>query len=354
MNVADEDRRIDSSLAIVQPHLPAVLVAPESLDRIRTIAHVLPTFAVDFFGFESRLGEGDAPTDCAINLTPDGARMLAGRYPTPAPPEMRGAPWDRLERFYQAWGETRTPPYSDAGSTWLEFDTSSPVLMPNLLFGHWPSNPDVHRPLDWLLDVIIPDLLGGAPLAPAFRENVVRCIEERPGGSDDFQIGVMFSRNIQAVRICVFDLPSDGLVTYLARIGWKGPIEEALTWIERLQPHADFVGLHLDVGEKVYPQIGIEPNFVAGCWSRQPHKEPRWSGQFDVLQANGLMTAQKREALMNWIGHDEITIDDRDALLLRGLSHLKLVIRPGAPTIAKAYFGLAHRILNVPAAAAAS
>lgn len=346
------DLRIDSSLALVRPHLPPVLVAPASLARIETIASLLPLFAVDFFGFECRLGAGEAPTDCAINLTPDGARMLAGRHTVAPPAELRGAPWDRLERFYQLWGDTRDEPYADAGSTWLEFDMASPAPLPNLLFGWWTEQTGMHRPIHWLADEILPMLLGGA-VSDTLRRNFTRAIEERPEGTSDFQVGVMFSRNIQAVRVCVFDLPADDLVPYLTRIGWTGPVDELLTWLERLAPYSDYLGLHLDIGDAVYPHIGIEPNFVAGCWSRQPHKEPRWHGQFDTLERHGLLDPVKRAALMSWIGHREMTIDERDALLLRGLSHLKLVLRPGGAPIAKGYFGLAHRILNGPAASAA-
>ena len=114
----------------------------------------------------------------------------------------------------------------------------------------------------------------------------------------------------------------------------------------RCWPHADFLGLHLDVGEQVYPHIGIEPNFTAGCWSRQPHREQRWHGQFQQLIELGVMTPEKRQALLSWIGHKSIVSGGRDMLLLRGLSHLKVVLRPGRPAIAKGYFGIAHRVLG--------
>lgn len=345
---------MDASLSIARRHLPPALIDSDACDRIESVARVLPAFAVDFFGFECRLGDTSTAADCAMNFTPDGARMLAGRHRVATPPELRGGAWDRLRSFYEAWGDSHPQPYVDAGSTWLEFDTSSGgVPAPNLLFGYWPKEVQTSRPVEWLVDTIIPTLLG-APMSSPFRRNVMRTIEERPAGTEDFQIGLMFARNVQAVRVCVFDIPTEELAPYLQRIGWNGAVDDVLTWVDRLGRHADFIGLHLDVGEVVYPQIGIEPNFVAGCWSRQPPKEPRWSAQFAMLEEQGLLTAAKRAALLDWIGHDSLRIDDRDAVMLRGLSHVKVVLRPGGGAIAKAYFGLAHRILNAPAAAAAS
>ena len=346
---AEITRRLDASLGEAEAHLPSLLVRGESLSRIRQLARAWPVFAVDFFGFECRLVGSDDSTDCALNLTPEGASMLAGRHTSPAPPEFQNGPFARLRDFYQAWGDTRRPPFEDARATWLEFDTSaggSPLAAPNLLFGYWPQ--EELRPPAWIVDTIIPLLLGG-PVSPEFRRRLARCLEARPRETEDFQIGVMFSRGIQAVRFCVFDLPRDEVFSYLTEVGWEGDREQLRDYMDAFRPHADFVGLHLDVGERVYPHVGVEPNFVAGCWARQPHMEPRWQGLFDVLLRRGLLAPEKRDALMSWIGHQKLSDGEAEVLLLRGLSHVKVVLRPGAPAIAKAYFGIAHRALEAQA-----
>src|SRR5205085_9084578 len=118
--------------------------------------------------------------------------------------------------------------------------------------------------------------------------------------------------------------------------------------VDAFRPHSDFIGLHLDIGERVYPHIGVEPNFVAGCWSRQPRREPRWYSLFDQLAGLGLLAPEKREALFSWIGHQSLPAEGRELLLLRGLSHIKIVLRPGVEPLAKAYFGIAHRTLRKP------
>ncbi|HEX8145195.1 MAG TPA: hypothetical protein VF553_21695 [Pyrinomonadaceae bacterium] len=276
--------------------------------------------------------------------------MLAGNHLVSPPQELQNGSWEKLRGFYRAWAETHASSFENARATWLEFDTSTngtaEVSPPNLLFGYWPQ--EVERPPEWIIDTIIPLLLGGA-ISPEFRQNVARCLAARPRETADFQIGVMFSRNIQAVRLCVFDLPADEVFPYLDEVGWNGDRDELGEYLEAFQPYADFIGLHLDVGEKIYPHIGVEPNFVAGCWARQPHMEPRWKGQFEQLLKRGLLIPEKRDALLAWIGHQSLLSGDQEVLLLRGLSHLKVVLRPGAQAVAKAYFGIAHRAMEIQA-----
>ena len=343
--------RLDTSLERLERHFPQALMSPESLPRIRQAAGFFPTFAVDFFGFECKLGS-DLPglADCALNLTPDGARLLAGRHPANLSGELQNGAWSRLRSFYQQWGDTRQPAYADAGCTWLEFDTSAGVSAPNLLFGYWPQQQDSQRSPEWLVDTILPALLGG-PVAPRFRHNLLHCLEARPPETGDFQIGIMLSRPLQAVRLCLFDLPPGEVFAYLDRIGWEGSRDELGRYLEVFRPHADFLGLHLDVGEALYPHAGIEPNFNAGCWTRQPQTEPRWHGQFEQLLELGLMTAGQQRALLEWTGHEKVSLGGRNALLLRGLSHVKVVLRPGARPVAKVYFGIAHRLLDAGGAA---
>jgi hypothetical protein len=343
-------RRLDSSFPLLERHLDPLLVSEESRPRIREVAATLPVFAVEFFGFEARLGAENAPADCALNLTADGARMLAGRHDVALPDEMRDGAWPRVETFYREWGDTHVRPYADATCTWLEFDTTSGgAPQPNLLFGYWPQNTDVRRPLPWLFDKAIPMLLGIESMSPAFRANLQRCFDAQPRPSGDFQIGVMLARGIQAARLCQFDLPREAVPQYLADVGWKGPVSAVCDALDALAPHADFVGLHLDVGEMVFPHIGIEPNFTAGCWTRQPQHEARWHGQFDALEAMKLLVPAKRDALLAWTGHQVCSFGEENVLLLRGLSHVKLVIRHDGKALAKGYFGIAHRAVGATA-----
>jgi hypothetical protein len=338
-------QRLVSSLDMLKAHLSEPLMCSDSFAQIRRVAESLPIFAVEFFGFECRLGKETGLTDCAFNLTPDGAKMLAGQHAEAVPTELQNGSWQRIRSFYQEWGSTRQTAYTDARATWLEFDSSEKTVAPNLLFGYWPQHEETHRPIEWLVDRIIPMLQGGE-ISQVFRQNLLKCLEARPAKTNDFQIGVMLSRHLNAVRLCVFDLPADEAFTYLETIGWQGPKEELHRYLEAFRPHADLIALHLDIGEKIYPHIGIEPGFDAGCWARQPHMEPRWQGQFEQLGKFGLLAPEKEKALFSWIGQQRFALGTEEILLLRGLSHIKVVLRPNTAPIAKGYFGITHRKLG--------
>lgn len=338
-----------SVLRSAAPFLPEGVLSPAGLQSIERVAGILPASAIELFGFETQLGGGVGVPDCAFNLTPDGAARLAGSDPLPAPGAAAVGSWAKIQAFYRAWGDTRVQRcFSDAGATWLEFDAASAELAPNLLFGYWPDNTDTRRPLPWLTGTILPMLLG-MPLSPAFANNLRRCFESHPGGGD-FQIGAMLARSIPAVRVCVFDLAPDQVSRFLGDIGWPGEIAAVQGYVDRFAAHADFVALHLDVGEQVYPRMGIEPGFTAGPWARQPHLEPRWHGQLDALIELGLCTPEERDGLLAWVGYqDGAAMGLRpDQVLLRGLSHIKVTAHQGAEPLAKAYFGLSLRSVRSP------
>lgn len=322
----------------VGPHLPESLMPERSFDHSRRVADLFPAGSVDFFGFECRLGQGagDA-TDCALNLSRQGARALARGTLGP----QCGA-WQRVGRFLRRWEESHADPFADAGSTWLEFDAGAQAPAPNLLFGYWPGDTRAERPWQWMQDKVLPELFDG-DYSAALRDSLDRCMRACPPGTGDFQIGVMLARPIQAVRLCIFDLPATALPAYLDAIGWRGDRRGLQRLLAALQPHCDFVGLHFDVAAQVLPHVGIEPNFRSGSWSRQPHREPRWQGLWRVLEEAGLLCPAKRDALLAWTGHQHVTLDDEPRLLLRGLSHVKAVLSAEGRASAKAYFGIALR-----------
>jgi hypothetical protein len=320
------------------PFLPELLMSRQSLDHTRRVAALFPSDAVDFFGFEARLGEvASTSTDCALNLSPAGARALA-RDAIGPDTEL----WRRIGRFYRLWEETHRDPFADAPATWLEFDASAAEPSPNLLFGYWPDDEQADRPWQWMQDTVFPMLFGGNYSAP-LRDSLDRCFHACPPGTVDFQIGLMLSRPIQAVRLCIFDLPMDALPAYLDAIGWTGDRAGLERLVAAFRPYCDFVGLHFDVAAQVFPHIGIEPNFRSGSWSRQPHREPRWQGLWTALAQAGLLSEAKRDALLGWTGHQQVILDDVPTLLLRGLSHIKVVQAGDGSATAKAYFGIALR-----------
>lgn len=331
--------RFDIVWPDLTPHLGAVLTPPAHHRWMRHFLSLVPRDACDFLGFEARLGAADGATDCALNLTAAALPwLLHGASPV-------GAEWDRIRAFLRLWQDSAALPGRDLTRVWLEFDqAAAPALLPNLMFGYWPRRHEALRTRRWLVDRAIPAALG-APLPAGTRKLLERGLDAS-AAADDFQIGLMSARAMPAVRLCVFDLPPADLPDLVAAIGWTGNVARLAALIEAFRPHADFVGLHFDLAAQALPRVGIEPGFAASSWQRQPHLEPRWAGQFDVLQREGALSEAKRAALLAWPGHDRLIVEGRPTALLRGLSHVKLVLNGDGSSEAKGYYGLALRELS--------
>lgn len=332
----------------IASHLDRTLTPVAHDDWLRQFLRFIPASTSEFLGFETRLGSRDGPTDCALNLNPAALEWLAGRTAGVAAPT--GAVWDNIRAFLDLWSATSLKPGTDLTRIWLEFDQAfdplgTPAMLPNLMFGYFPGGHDPLRTREWLIDRAIPAALGAplpAPTRARLEAGLDHCAE-----ADDVQIGLMSARAIPAVRLCVFDLAPEALPTLARAVGWEGDVSRIAALVEAFRPHADFVGLHFDIAHTALPRIGIEPGFTASSWARQPHREPRWQGQLDVLAAEGALTPEKREALLGWPGHEVLTLGSRPVALLRGLSHLKLVLDGDGDgdggAEGKAYYGVAIR-----------
>lgn len=335
---------VSDALEMVRPLLSSELMSPECFAHTRMVASLFPLEAVNFFGFEARLAEGsDLSTDCALNLSPIGGEYLASGNVGHG-----SDAWRKVAHFYRLWGQTHSTPYADAAATWLEFDSAPGPPEPNLMFGYWPNDEKSDRPWPWMQDTVFPALFSGGYPEP-LQATLQTCFEALPGTEGDFQFGLMLARPVQAVRMCIFDLPIEAMAPYLRRIGWMGDISGLEKLLKAFAPHCHFIGLHLDIAGPVLPHIGIEANFKSGSWSRQPHREPRWHGLFETLGRLGLMSPAKHAALLDWVGHQHVQLGGQPGLLLRGLSHAKIVLAPDGSALAKAYFGIAHRDREVDA-----
>lgn len=168
----------------------------------------------------------------------------------------------------------------------------------------------------------------------------------------------MLSRQIEGLRINVSKIPSYEIGNYLQEIGYPNATEEIEALVYELLDTFDNVRLCLDIGTKVYPQIGLECSFA-----QTSGLDPRWSPFLDNLVKKELSTAEKRDALINWVGYTtpnnstkpwashliaESFLQPPDSLsvLERGISHIKITDKPQHRLEAKAYLGYVHRWLK--------
>jgi hypothetical protein len=344
---------LDNYIQLLDGEIDRSLISAEYVAAIRRIAGLFPTFVPNVFGFECRLNSNSQRTDFALNLTSKGSELLAGKLVDRALPEIfrQDERWSRVSDFFQNWGETNESPFADANCVWLEFDLdrlSLAELVPSVvLFAYWldgcESKMVVQRPLSWLMGTALP-ILRGSPLPESLERNFLRCIE-LAAPSLYFQVGTMLSRRVDVLRLCIFNITGAEIISFLGRIGWEGCVAEVESAIADFGGLVDSLCLHLDIGEVVYPRIGIELLYDRlQAWKRQPSKEIRWFDLFDRLVEGGLCTPEKRSALLAWpgylpISHSSPELEVNEGLLLRGLQHIKLVFDQNQPPAAKAYFG---------------
>ncbi|MBE9198374.1 MULTISPECIES: hypothetical protein [unclassified Nodularia (in: cyanobacteria)] len=191
-----------------------------------------------------------------------------------------------------------------------------------------------------------------------WEDNLYRCFAACPDGAFVSHIGVMLSRNSPALRVNVKRLQPHFLIPYLQQIGWQGDTVKVAELMEELFALVDRITVCLDVGDQIYPQIGLECIFL-----NQPDSESRWAIFLDYLVERGLCEVQKREALLNWPGqinplnspapwpHNLIAASvlqqrERFTVFERRLSHIKIVSQSQSPLVAKAYLWFQHQWLS--------
>ncbi|NMO14640.1 hypothetical protein HPC49_14935 [Pyxidicoccus fallax] len=340
------------TLAALHALVPPTLLSTEAMERVRDIARWLPSELTHGFGLECRLAEVAPRADVFFWLNSDsyGPYILAGEDPKVSMPEaLRHEPlWRSIFDFSRQWTDPGSLLHQGVDSFWLEFDVGDAPAeppVPVIFFCHEerPIPEDTagaracrQRHQDIATAAL--HTLSDGGLSPETLHNVRACIEALPPGSQPFALGVLRSRRLDTVRFCAKDIPAEGMLDYLASVGWSGPraeLQELLGW---LAGHVDRFVLDFDVGAHVLPTVGLECSFHG---RRQPSAEPRWAVLLEELVRRGLCQHDKRDALLAWPGQspcvEHLEGAVRESRFDRRLSHLKLSLKPELE--AKGYFG---------------
>src|SRR5579859_3674077 len=345
---------------LVRPHMPQTLVSSENFEQIRSVASHLPTRVARYFGFETKLLSDQARCDFAFSLSKDGVAWMSRTDP----------PWPRIRQFCTLWRESEESPYADGNAVWLECDVSDErraELEPSLFFAlHGPQSylqpvsGKNSRSREWICHTLIP-AAWGRMISSSIEKNLVHTLEVCPHEVDFLQIGLMLSRDIQALRLCLFGIPPQYVFPFLHSVGWQGNENRLTQVLELYSPFVDALCLHLDIGESILPTLGVEMlyNSEKDPWNCQPTRETRWKLFFDRLVNDGLCLPSKRDVLLDWPSRTAfrlpliekliaaMSLDQTsyvtsalpDSVLVTGLQHIKLSLPPTDEIIAKAYFG---------------
>ncbi len=353
-------RNLKEQLDVLLPSLGQALINNDQLSKLRTLAARLTP--VSEGGFECRLGPDQPqvdlhqciyPTDCELALLRDRISAIGSTADT----DIRST-WTHLHDFLTELSEPSSPLHSRIPEIWLEYDNqdSHPYPLPFVFIGLPQRAAPSAETYDRLAVPALDRLLGSH--WHVCKDKLYRCFARCSDGAFISHIGVILSGNSRTLRVNVKRLRPDMLISYLQRIGWQGQADELRALVERLFAFFDRITVCLDIGQKVYPQIGFE------CITpKQSPSVGSWDVFLGYLVEKGLCEPRKREALLSWPGRTdpmnteapwpdrliaESLLKPRNCFTLfnRRLSHIKVVWKPQYPLEAKAYLWYRHQWLS--------
>lgn len=348
---------LTESLDVLLPNLMPTLVGSDAVLALKSLAGNLAPILRG--GFECRLSANAPQVDLQQCIFREESELALLRDFVAAAIAKKGISvdygWGKLQAFLDEWQST----LQAIPEIWLEFDvkaSSNCLPLPAIFLGL----PQEASPaLDsYKIAAKSLDLLLGHSGWREWQDNLDRCFSPCPKNVFVSHVGAMLSRNFPALRVNVKRLQPDTLVGYLQEIGWQGETKEVEALMAELFALCDRITVCLDVGAKVYPQIGLECIFMD-----QPQHEPRWHIFLDYLVERGLCDPEKREALLDWTGQSNpvnspapwprdliaaslLQSMERFTMFDRRLSHIKVSWRSQHPLEAKAYLWFEHKLLS--------
>jgi hypothetical protein len=324
-----------SLYALASPHLCDALVPEWARTRAARFASLLPP-AVTVAAFECRLAGGaDNPVDYSVCYrSSDRARALLISDVMTDPTEPA---WRKVREELRRWAAQI--PLTHSPAVWVEIDSAADGSLRPFLVHTLPEISDDDSALrsrhtreaarlglalsskDELLDGLV-SLTDRLPAWCAVRHVALRPTET--------------GRILRA--IC--RIPCTHASSFAAGGASSTAGRAIANMTERVFGHASVINLNLDVGPETGPRAGVEFDFPPG--------HPRWMRLFDLLEAIGLLSQERREALVAWQAEHVDSSADVTRALVRNVL-VKVDFDLDGPYQAKAYlpFGRLATIRSV-------
>ncbi|BAZ30267.1 hypothetical protein NIES4074_27230 [Cylindrospermum sp. NIES-4074] len=334
---------MEDYLKVITPHLHSDLVSASALSNLQALSQLLPC-SFPYGLLECRLGVEQFQVDLQVGFP----RLI----PTLPSSFLRYPAWQVIQSLCQEWTDPSSFLYRSMNRVWLEFDVqdySSEVPVPCIFLC---MNEQVALDEFHLFHLVSRVLNQG--ISANLKSHLQLCLNSLPEGAKIQHLGFMLSRNPTTLRVNVAGIPIKQLSDYLQKIGWRDSTDTLDASIADLSQWVDAILLTIDVGETIYPRVGLE------CFLyQQPSQDPRWQKLCADLIDKGLCTEKKQTALLAWPGLSQkiseddfwpanLTLCDRllqgkaHSVFWRTINHIKIVYHPEQPLEAKAYLAFAH------------
>ena len=347
---------LENTLALFFPVLSPQLVTPNWDSSLKSLARQMAPILRG--GFECRLAAEEMRVDFQQCIRSDPVEIQVLQKWIALLIAQGGedldSRWLGLQSFLNKWSRE----LSAIPEIWLEFDMDAPLEklpLPGIFLGLPQCATSGTQALGLAQQSL--HLLHKEPLATIWLTSLRLCFQQLPKGAFVSHIGTLLSREFPAIRVNIKRLSPQSVIPFLTQIDWPGDVQELAEGMAHWYGLVDHTTVCLDVGEKIYPHIGLECIIVESV-----QKQERWASFLENLVQQSLCTPLKKEQLLQWPGvthplnapspwPEQLIIqslfrpDAKLECLDRQLSHIKLVWRPQHRLQAKAYLWFQHRFM---------
>lgn len=357
----DQESPLGSYFGPLKPRLSDRVMSQASFDKIKNLADTLPHDVSSFWGFEvplhlnSDISNGDADFLFCSTQSEHQARVLAGDSQSEIPAGYLELPaWSKVQAFCKKWEDQSHVLHKQLLNVWLEFDVASnePPYQPSFFFGLLPPERTTPAKRRRVITTALNELNSGV-ISQGFTE-ALNTVMIRRDSSWIFQVGLMMSRNTEAIRVCIRDLASTDEVMHLVHdLEWPGDLLELRSLLTELEPMCHSIDLDIDLSTgpdgKIGPKLGIECSFGRSqAVATYTKKFTEWlldrgflteEGAAGLIAYNGLVHQDADPSA--WPDHlikrAAITGPDVANQIACWVHHIKVVYQPSEPLSAKAY-----------------
>ena len=304
--------------------------------------------------------EAAAPGE-ATNSADPRARRIAAWLDRSAPASASRA----LSALHRAWEDPESVASASVGRAWIEVDTTqvdANGVSPAALFLGLRAGARPLRDVAPYLPVDSAPVLESALFQ--------RVLGSLPECARVTFLGAWAGREVPCLRVNVAGLPDGGLVDYLLGLGWRGPTGDLASLVAEIVRCGASPILCFDIGPPEPSGRIAAPDDVSvrgrvsveAMLDDAPLDGSAWRPLLDAFLEHKLCTTAETEAILGWGGISDPAADAwpmemiLDALLrgpsqtpviFRHVNHLKIVVEPGAPPLAKAYLAFGTLAANV-------